>query len=670
LVEVAYKSGLTLKVLTISILMIILACILNTWLMTRTMWWLYAGVLPVHMIYVVIINELLGRISPRLRLSKEELCILFTAFFAIGGYSYSMYGELKFGINIISNYVNLLGPIRALNVEPLRSYQMNKIYPLWAPPLPVAEKAWNGLLPGEAIDWGAWLAPLFYWTFWFITWTIWSYLLAFMLRKQMVEVERLPFAMVLPSALPILWSTEPKESPWNIFNLKNITAKIFWVAAIIGFFCTFSDIINYFIPAVPASGEWTTIYVNLNTMTRSILPGASFYGIILLPRIPVFALCSTDVLLSGVLAWFAMMIVYPAIGVRIGMLPYTPGWEDNPWQYGQNIGPIRSIYAVNTGITLGIGVWILFIARDHIKQIFASLIAKGKSTAVTEEQGVKYSLVALSFIALSIIMLLIMVASGVPAIIAILFLLCFFIIEAGNTYSMGEYPWLTDNNWLMAPLGYYTGLAMGLWGTEMPNPSVSAARTVAFASFFNVRYISYHGHELCGAFKVADITKTKAKDVLIMMIICAIVSGVFANVFSVWWINRHGMKNLSYNIPFGGLSDAYVRSSFVITSDIFLSHTIGGLLITLLIFALRLRFTWFILNPLGIALALFSPTWYAFPNMLIALLIRWLSIRIGGIKFFEEKVVPFLIGWTCGYSINYIIVMWLAFLTKAVPAGF
>jgi hypothetical protein len=82
-----------------------------------------------------------------------------------------------------------------------------------------------------------------------------------------------------------------------------------------------------------------------------------------------------------------------------------------------------------------------------------------------------------------------------------------------------------------------------------------------------------------------------------------------------------------------------------------------------------MKFTWFFLNPLGITLALFSPTWYGFPNMLIALLVRWLVFKIGGVKLWEEKAIPFLIGWTAGYSMNYNIVMWLAFFTKALPAG-
>jgi hypothetical protein len=666
IIEVEYKRGLTLRVLTVSVLMTVVAFFFNFWLMTRTRWDLYAGVLPLAPIYVMLFNEGLGRINPRLRLSREELAVLMTAFFAIGGYSYTMYGELKFGVNIISTYVNLLGPIRALSVDPLRGYWLDKFSPYWVPSAEEALIAWNGLSPGKSLNWSVWLGSIIYWTIWFIVWSTWSYMLAFMLRKQMVEVERMPFTMVLPTAYLIMWSTETKESAWNIFNFKTATSKIFWVALILGFLTTFSDVIRYFIPAVPASGEFTTLPIDLTPSTRSVLPGASFIGNLIFPRVAVFALLPTDVLLSGVLAWFAMCVVYPYIGVTAGILPYTPGVETNPWYYGQSVGPLRFVYATNTGLTLGIGLWVLFIARSHLKRIFMSLFRPLKDGM---EQGVSYRLVSAAFIGLTILFLAFFIVSGVPFAIALLMLIAYFLVETGNTYSMGQYPWLTDNNWLMAPLGFYTGTALGLWGTTIPNPSVEAARTMAFAGFLNIRYISYHGHQLVGGYKFADMTKTRAKDVLIIMIVCAVVGAITANFISIWWVHRFGLKNLSVLLLFGGLSNSYTGASFPITSDIFLSHTLGGALITIFIFALRMKFTWFFLNPLGITLALFSPTWYGFPNMLIALLVRWLVFKIGGVKLWEEKAIPFLIGWTAGYSMNYNIVMWLAFFTKALPAG-
>jgi len=357
------------------------------------------------------------------------------------------------------------------------------------------------------------------------------------------------------------------------------------------------------------------------------------------------------------------------IGVAAGLLPYEPGASENAWYYGQSVGPIRAVYATNTGIFMGIGLWILYITRSHIKRFFTSLVEAFQGRESAEEQGVKYHLVSAGFLVLTIIFLAFFIVSGVPVGIALLMLAVYFIMEVGNIYSMGYYAPLTDAHWTQTPLGFYTGVSAGLWGTSIPNPSVAAARTSAFAGFLNVRYISYNGRLLCGGFKVADMTKTRAKDTLIMMIIVAVTGAITANVISVWWVNRWGLKNLSVLLPFGGLNTQLTNASYPITPDVFLSHSIGGAIITILIFLMRMKFPWFIINPFGIILSLFSPTWYGFPNLFIALAVRWLVMRIGGAKLWETRAIPFLIGWTGGYSLNYIIVQWLNFTLRAIPAG-
>ncbi|RLF14293.1 MAG: hypothetical protein DRN06_07300, partial [Thermoprotei archaeon] len=380
-----YRRGLTPRVLAIIVVMVPVTFIFNMLLSGLTAWWVHAGMLPPSIMYIILINELLGRLNPRLKLSRSELAVLLTAFFALGGYAYTMYGELKFGINIVSTYNNIMSAVRALSVDPAKTFWLDKYSPLWAPPPEVVELAWKGLKPGQYIDWGAWIGPITFWTLYFITWSIWSYTIAFMLRRQMIEVERLPFAMVLPTAYPIVWSTEPKNSPQNLFNFRSRLAKIFWIAFVLGFIGTLPDLVRYFLPFIPPSSEWSTHPVNLNAFTSSVLPGASFIGNFIIPRVAVFALLPLDFLLSGVVAWFVMYVIYPCIGVATGFLPYTPGVENHPSHYGQAVGPIRAIYATNTGIMLGIGLYALYMAWPHIKTIFSSISGRD-----VEEQGVSY----------------------------------------------------------------------------------------------------------------------------------------------------------------------------------------------------------------------------------------------------------------------------------------
>ena len=655
-----YRRGLTLRVLAIIVVMVPVTFIFNMLLSGLTAWWVHAGMLPPSVMYIILINELLGRLNPKLKLSRSELAVLLTAFFALGGYSYTMYGELKFGINIVSTYFNIMSAVQALSVAPARTFWLDKYPPFWAPPPEVVELAWKGLKPGQYIDWGAWILSITFWTLYFITWSVWSYMLAFMLRKQMIEVEKLPFAMVLPTAYPIVWSTEPQGSPHNLFYFKSRLAKMFWAAFILGFIGTLPDLLVYFLPFIPPSTEWSTHTVNLNAFTRNILPGASFVGYIIIPRVAVFLLLPLDFLLSGVVAWFIMNVIYPWIGVATGILPYTPGVENNPWNYGQSVGPIRAIYATNTGIILGIGLYTLYVAWPHIKTIFSSISGK-----TIEEQGVSYRFVATTFIALTILFILLFTIAGAPLVIVLPLLLFYLIMEMGNIYTMGYYPYLNDPMHFTVPFSYYTGLGLGLWGPGIPNPSPVAARTIGMSSCLNIRYISYNGRLLCGGFKIGDMARTQARDILLTMIIVAVLSGIVAIPGTIWLAHRYGAQNLSLSI--GGISTWYVASPGPYPLDIFLSHSVGGAAITLLLYYLRMRFPGLMINPAGMAFALFSPTWYGFPNMLVALVIKWLILKAGGTKIWEEQAVPAIIGFTCGYGFTYVLIQWLAFFTKALP---
>ena len=55
---------------------------------------------------------------------------------------------------------------------------------------------YNGLPAGESIPWGAWIAPLFWWTSLVVAIFFLCHCLVAALRKQWVEHERLPYALM------------------------------------------------------------------------------------------------------------------------------------------------------------------------------------------------------------------------------------------------------------------------------------------------------------------------------------------------------------------------------------------------------------------------------------------------------------------------------------------
>jgi len=661
--EVMYGIGLTPRVIIIILAMLFVAIPSNALQLSLSNG---VGILPLSTIYLIFLNEIFSRLNPKWRLSSRELAVVFAAFWAIGGYSYAMYGELAAGA-ADWGLRSILMPVGALSRENLRMIWKDILPSFWYPSEEAVRAVWEGVAPGQAVGLSSWIVPIAFFSLWFMAWSGISSLLAFIMKEQMVKVERMPFAWGAPSIYTISWSTnEPKESPLNIFNLKSIFTKIFWVGFIIGALGTLPDILQMVLPAVPASKAWTRINVRWGDITSSVIPGAQFVGFLILPRVAVFTLMSLETLLTATLAWFVMFVIYPAVGVATGILPYKPGVENNIWYYAAGNGPIRIIWAGNTGFVLGMALWFLYAARSHVKRFFLTLYeVYVKHEEGIVEEGVAYHHVGAALLGFIILFLILSTASGVPFSIALLILLIYILQEIGNIYSAGEYPPGSNYVDLIIPYSYYAGGISGLWGLETPTTSFSLSRTQAINSLMDVRSIwTSNGRMFINIYKLADIVKLRAKDVLIISIIVPLIGIVYTNVFWIWWGQIYGIANCSVGIK--GFNNAIVKNP-IGGHDIRISHTIGGTLVMLLLYAARAKFPGLPINPLGLFLVGTYPHYYGFPNAVIAFAIKALSIKLGGIKFWETRVMPILIGFAMGYGFNYILIQWGIFATNVLP---
>ncbi len=86
--EVEIKSGLTIKSLIFSIPLALIFAYLSVVLGLYTDKPGTFGTFLLPMIYIVIIMEFLGRVSPKLRLTPQEYVLVFTMFTCLGMHSY------------------------------------------------------------------------------------------------------------------------------------------------------------------------------------------------------------------------------------------------------------------------------------------------------------------------------------------------------------------------------------------------------------------------------------------------------------------------------------------------------------------------------------------------------------------------------------------------------
>ncbi len=75
-----------------------------------------------------------------------------------------------------------------------------------------------------------------------------------------------------------------------------------------------------------------------------------------------------------------------------------------------------------------------------------------------------------------------------------------------------------------------------------------------------------------------------------------------------------------------------------------------GLILALSVYVLQRRFTWLRLSVAGLLLELLESWLLVFPAI-IALIVRYITVRMYGAETYENKVVPFMIGLIVGTHI-------------------
>ncbi|RLF23757.1 MAG: hypothetical protein DRM97_04395, partial [Thermoprotei archaeon] len=648
----------------------------NFWIQTLTEWWAFPGVLPPPIILVIIVSELLGWVNPKWRLTAAELTVLTTTCLMCAGVTYIQYGQLLWGISCVPTY-HFFMPLYAAENDPYKAW-WDIIPEFWIPKdKNIVDAAWYGLAwarenvgIGE-VPWGAWGPSLVYWILFFLLWTITGYFWGFMLRKPFIEVERLPFPAVLPTAYLIQWASEidPEKNRTKLFDLRIPRNKLFWVFFILGFLGTLPDVFRYFIPAIPPSTEWSTQPVDLSPYTTTLFPGGFAFAYLMIPEIPIFFLCPLDILATTVLTWFIFAFLYPVVGVKLGILEYRPGVESMymgimAGYYGRN-GPFKYWYWATSGITLGIGVWVLITTYKHLATIFKCAFGKED----IKEQGVSYRLVAWGTIILCLLWLAMWVGSGVPVHVAIFVLLTYWLFQIANIRGSAEL-WRHYTVYQLFGTPYvYAMLGAPAIPTTDPTMIKSIFLVCALGnagprlSPFNIRTTIY-------MYKVAEVNKVRAADVFWAMIITAIVAGIWTHVFGLWWIHHLGGLSKLGPVPYHewalGWAQNYTLTTPEFTIPEYIHLTWTGIVFVIIVYLLRMRFPWFFWNPVAMMMTLFVMEWM-WLNCLIALIIKVIVFRVGGAKLYEERAVPAAIGFAMGYGFNFFITAVLQFCLRAWP---
>ena len=462
---------------------------------------------------------------------------------------------------------------------------------------------------GVPVPWSAWRRPLLTWTLFFIPFLSANVCLCALFERVWVRHERLAFPLV---ALPIEWlNASGRHSPGArraiAFGLAvPILLHGFGVAhayapgiPCIPFFNDLSDL-----AANPPWNALKPLYLNF----YPLLIGLTF-------------LAPTDITFS---VWFFLMLNK----VELVWTSYA-GWND-----GGNGGVTSTIPYLeeqSAGAYLALGGVLVWNARRHLRQIVRAMVGRAQE----EYRG--YGLLAWGFALGVTATLAWCVVTGLPLGFAAGFFGFYLVTALVLARLMAE----GGVAWILAPI-LPDKLILSLTGSGGLSPLVLTRLAFHVQHLRDTRQMLAPAIFETGKLRdAAGYSVLRFYSLLLVAILLALGLGVaialpkfYAHGAASLAPNSDGLMMATNVIPVTAVSQLSARLLHPIRPSFGgMAGVVAGAMITFLLSALRVRFLWWPLHPLGYALTGTLQTGYA-NKMLFSIFLGWLlkslTLRLGG----------------------------------------
>ncbi|MEM3648046.1 MAG: DUF6785 family protein [Thermoproteota archaeon] len=667
--EEEYVSILKPAILVMAALMPLVFFFLNIDLHAKVEWWVWPAWFPPHFFIILLVIYLWSRLTRRPMMRPQYLVAIFTICYLVSGWSYMLYG-----IHYWTMFPMFTGSygywIHGLWDETYRTLTWNAFPAFTAPhSIPVLEAYYRG----GAFDFGPWLPSMLFFSLWMIVVYIGSYFFVLPLYKPLVKVERLPFPYAAAAAHTIQWSTAQPEDKTFLFSLKSASSKAFWIGFVIGMMTYLPSVISALTPITfpiylisPPVNTWIQSYMT------PILPGAKFDGWFAPAEVVLAAFAPMDTLFTAFLYWLITAVIYPVVGVKMGFLPYYQGIESTA-VYFQEEGPFKADWFAYWGVVPGVAIWMIYRYRDNFINIFkVGLNPKKYPDLAHEEEGLSYRMIALGIIGFLILLIVMWIAVGANPLMSIIGPVYFILYMYGWVRVQAEGMHTASSTYHILPF-YDMGAALGQWGPR-PDPraitSLTAFLSTGQPGFERQSAVSMPNQFLI--YKISYENKTRLKDIFIITIITVVSASIVVTFLTPWWYAVNGGRETLGMVEYHQWNWSWIWNltggtpPWKVTMFETIGYTFGGIAFTFIAYYLRARFTWFLINPIGIAL---PAVWGMSHGMFWtwAFLIKLIVLRAGGARAFERYYTPFAIGFAMGTGVLYFFASIIVLFTRVLP---
>lgn len=483
------------------------------------------------------------------------------------------------------------------------------------------EGFFRGIPDGNAIPWGAWVGPLFWWLSFITAILLTCVFAAVVLRKQWVERERLPYPM---AQVPIELTD---EGPAGLSLPEVARSGLFWAGAAVPLVLILWNILSYFSPRFPEA-SFIVGYpsVSLGRNFPAVFTKFDFYVI-------GFAFfTSLDVLFS---IWFfhVLAVVQGGLASRMG------------------IGAPDAVMAGQMGGgMMAFILWGLWLARHQIRDAWRKAFNPDLDIDDSDEL-VSYRTAVWGSMICFVFMWGWLIAAGLSW-----FIIPFYLILGLLIYlAMGKIiasTGLVSVRYSMGP-GHHFGSLLGVPIIGLHNRSIMAIM-VALNSISK----GFAMPSAANAIRLGDEFRADKRRVGGAVITGGIL-GLLACTFTVIVLAYgHGAQNFGGGYTSGNrwVFNFLVRIGLnpppaeTLTIQTFI---LGGAITSLLSY-LTYRFPWWPLHPVGSTISFVWPVRASAFSVFIAWLVKKIVLQIGG-GLLYRRTQKFFLGMLVGYAVGVVI---------------
>lgn len=436
------------------------------------------------------------------------------------------------------------------------------------------------------------------------------------LRRQWAERERLTFPIIqLPLAM-----TNPTS---RFFRNKRMWIG-FAIAAGISLFNGLSHLYPV-IPHIPVTRRFFTFHE----------PPFSLYGTIITAFYPfaigIMFLMPLDVLFSTTFFYFLYR--------NEVALARAVGWHsipNFPYLNEQTIGAF-----------IGLCFFFAWTGKRHFRSVLKSATSRGREAQTqARDEPMSYRMAVWGFVLGILLFAFLLYKAGMAMWLAFVFAVLFLItplvttrIRAESGIFVHAYHWQAPRYILNTVLGTHRLGARNL--------------TALSVCFFNRDYRPQQMPHQLEAFKIAEVARISQRRMLWTILIATVFGALVA-----FWVQLHlyyqfgsdsgyfGPWSLGYGREYFGRLTNWI--TYPLDTDWIGVIFIGiGFTVMMALSYLRVKFFWLPLHPLGYVMASNQEMSDLWIPLVIALFLKWLILRHGGIQSYR-RVIPFFLGLVLG----------------------